>query len=164
VFCRPGPLFKGIDVSNEEIDTLAQGFVLPGSSFANDDSASMTVFNASTEACFGSAPPCNLQQTSLLRRQPLLPDHIYRGSPFYLGHTCLDEACLPTILFEYLLGTCSQVLWVKKRQHKILKVKLFCSSKHYFSWDIMIFRRRSWRTSLHHLLGGCPCVATWVKI
>jgi hypothetical protein len=91
VFCRLGPLFKGIDVSNEEIDASARGFVPPGSSFGNDDSASTTVFNASTEACFGSAtppPPCNLQRTSLLRRQPLLPDHIYGGSPFYLGHAC----------------------------------------------------------------------------
>jgi hypothetical protein len=75
VFCRLGPLFKGIDVSNEEIDASARGFVPPGSSFGNDDSASTTVFNASTEACFGSATPPPLVTCNGL--------HCYGGSHFF---------------------------------------------------------------------------------
>jgi hypothetical protein len=32
---------------------------------------------------------------------------------------------------------------LRTRQHKMLKVKVLRPSKHYFSWDIIIFRRRS---------------------
>jgi hypothetical protein len=41
------------------------------------------------------------------------------------------------------LGTCSQMLRVKnKATQKMLNVKVLRPSKHYFTWDIMIFGRR----------------------
>jgi hypothetical protein len=43
----------------------------------------------------------------------------------------------------YLLGTCSQMLWVKnKATQKMLNDEVLRPSKHYFPWDIMIFGRR----------------------
>jgi hypothetical protein len=44
-----------------------------------------------------------------------------------------------------LVGTFSQMLWVKnKATQKMLNIKVLRPSKHYFPWDIMIFRRRLW--------------------
>jgi hypothetical protein len=45
-----------------------------------------------------------------------------------------EEECWRLVLKCYELRT---------RQHKMLKVKALRPSKHYFPWDIMIFRRRS---------------------
>jgi hypothetical protein len=39
-----------------------------------------------------------------------------------------------------MLGTCSQMLWLKnKATQKMLNVTALRPSKHYFTWDIMIF-------------------------
>jgi hypothetical protein len=38
-----------------------------------------------------------------------------------------------------MLGTCSQMLWLKnKATQKMLNVKVLRPSKHYLTWDIMI--------------------------
>jgi hypothetical protein len=48
-----------------------------------------------------------------------------------------------------VLGTCSQMLWVKnKATQKMLNIKILRPSKHYFPWEITIFGRRLWRTYL----------------
>jgi hypothetical protein len=49
-----------------------------------------------------------------------------------------------------LLVTCSQKLYIKNKATQILMIKDIRPSKHYFLLDIIIFRRRSWRTYLHH--------------
>jgi hypothetical protein len=55
------------------------------------------------------------------------------------------------LLYMLLLGTCSQMLWVKNKATQMLMVKGLRPLKHYLPQDIMIFRRRSWRAYLHHL-------------
>jgi hypothetical protein len=41
------------------------------------------------------------------------------------------------------VGPCSQMLYIKNKPTQLLTIRDLCPSKHYFSWDIMIFRRRS---------------------
>jgi hypothetical protein len=53
-------------------------------------------------------------------------------------------------LFGFLLVTCSQMLWIKNKATKLLKIKDLRPPKYYLLLNIMIFRRRSWRTCLHH--------------
>jgi hypothetical protein len=49
------------------------------------------------------------------------------------------------------VGPCSQMLNIKNKGTQLLMIKGLRPSKHYLLWDIMIFRRRSWMTYLHHL-------------
>jgi hypothetical protein len=50
-----------------------------------------------------------------------------------------------------MLVTCSQILYIKNKTTQLLMVKDLRPSKHYVLSDIMIFRRRSRMTYLHHL-------------
>jgi hypothetical protein len=55
----------------------------------------------------------------------------------------------PEVYTTAPVGTYSQVLWLKnKTTQKMLNVKVFRPSKHYFPCDIMIFGRMSLRTYL----------------
>ena len=49
------------------------------------------------------------------------------------------------------VGPCSQMQYIKNKATQLLTIKDLRPSNHYLLWDIMIFRRRSWRTYLHHL-------------
>jgi hypothetical protein len=50
-----------------------------------------------------------------------------------------------------MLVTCSQILWVKNKATQLLIIKDLCPMKHYFFTSIMLLRRRSRRTYLHHI-------------
>jgi hypothetical protein len=41
------------------------------------------------------------------------------------------------------VGPCSRMLYIKSKATQLLMIKDLRHSKHYFPWDIMIFRRRS---------------------
>jgi hypothetical protein len=65
------------------------------------------------------------------------------------GQALLRSVKSMHILHLPLLGTCSQMLRVKnKATQRMLNVKVLRPSKHYFTWDIMIFGRRLRRTYL----------------
>jgi hypothetical protein len=49
------------------------------------------------------------------------------------------------------VGPCSRMFYNKNKATQLSTIKDLRPSKHYLLWDIMIFRRRSWRTHLHHL-------------
>jgi hypothetical protein len=49
-----------------------------------------------------------------------------------------------------VVGPYSQMLHIKNKATQLLTIRYLRPSKHYLPWDIMIFRRRSWRTYLHH--------------
>jgi hypothetical protein len=51
-----------------------------------------------------------------------------------------------------MLVTCSQMLWVKNKATQLLIVKHLRPPKHYSPMSIILIRRRSWRTYLHHLI------------
>jgi hypothetical protein len=59
----------------------------------------------------------------------------------HILHIFHGVSCWGLVLKYYKLRT---------MQHKMLNVNALRPSKHYFSYDIMIFRRRVWRTYLHH--------------
>jgi hypothetical protein len=48
------------------------------------------------------------------------------------------------------VGPCSRMLYIKNKATQLLMIRDLHLSKHYFPWDIMIFRRRSRRAYLHH--------------
>jgi hypothetical protein len=50
-----------------------------------------------------------------------------------------------------VVGPCSQMLYIKNKASQLLMNKNLRPSTHYLLSDIMIFRRRSWRTYLHHV-------------
>jgi hypothetical protein len=41
------------------------------------------------------------------------------------------------------VGSCSQMLYIKNKATQLLTIRDLRPSKHYFPWDIMIYRRRS---------------------
>jgi hypothetical protein len=49
-----------------------------------------------------------------------------------------------------VLVTYSRMLWIKNKATQLLIIRDLCLPKHYLLMDIMIIRRRSWRTCLHH--------------
>jgi hypothetical protein len=53
------------------------------------------------------------------------------------------------VLHWVMLVTCFQMLWIKNKATQLLKVKDLRPPKYYFLSDMIIFRRRSWRTCLH---------------
>jgi hypothetical protein len=54
--------------------------------------------------------------------------------------------------------------WIKNKATQLLRIKDLRPLKHYFPSDIMIFRRRSWRTNLHHLQKGNHLKRWWILI
>jgi hypothetical protein len=51
-----------------------------------------------------------------------------------------------------VLITCSQMLWIKNKATQMLIITDLHLSKHYLHMGIMLIRRRSRRTYLHHLI------------
>jgi hypothetical protein len=51
------------------------------------------------------------------------------------------------------VGPCSQMLHIKNKVTQLLTIRGLRPSKHYLPLNIIIFRRRSWRTYLHHFSG-----------
>jgi hypothetical protein len=88
------------------------------------------------------------------RRTCLLPIPLVGGTlelaPHLYMHDCIaTRSASPLESQTYVLVTCSQMLWIKNKTTKLSNIKDLCPPKHYLLSDIMIFRRRSWRTRLH---------------
>jgi hypothetical protein len=49
-----------------------------------------------------------------------------------------------------MLVTCSQILYVKNKATQLIIVRDLCPPKHYLPMGIILIRRRSRRTYLHH--------------
>jgi hypothetical protein len=140
-----------LDLAPEQSTWIAWGFIRHSSSLGADPSCNG--HHTLSVSPLSAGAKCSLGWWSFVRV-------VFQGlDPWY--------ACIPLgRSFEVslrrwsLLGTCSQMLcWglvlkcyeLRTRQHKMLMIKDLRPSKHYLLWDIMIFRRRSWRTYLHHL-------------
>jgi hypothetical protein len=59
-----------------------------------------------------------------------------------------------------VLVICSQILWIKNKKTQLLNIRDLRLSKHYLLMDIMIIRRRSWKTYLHCLIDEQECKET----
>jgi hypothetical protein len=80
----------------------------------------------------------------------ILPD-VHKSFSVYCDASYTGLGCVLMQERRVVLVTCSQMLWIKNKATQLLKIKDLRPSKHYLLLDIMISRRRSWRTSLHDL-------------
>ena len=59
--------------------------------------------------------------------------------------------------FQYVLITCSQLLWINNKTTQLWIIRDLRLPKHYLLMGIMIIRRSSWRSSLHRLICEYEC-------
>jgi hypothetical protein len=86
-----------------------------------------------------------------LRLDPLEGGSMQPGSPQPIFSKALEvsspvhgpSSSFPCQGREADVGPCSRMLYIKNKATQLLTIRDLHPSKHYFPWDIMIFRRRS---------------------